>query len=185
MQKTELSPGGWGPYITGFPHWVSVLGTHLYQCNSWHCCERLCQVSVNIFEDSFNAFALLMGDLLSHLPTPCWMFSSFWSKTAWPSCSTLSVHPVSPQVSFLFPQIKNVLKGKHFADVEEVKQKNGRRTKRHQNRQAQKTWAVEKKSRSVVCIRWRVLWRWVKFKHVRINTQFLINKFQFWGYPLV
>ena len=31
------------------------------------------------------------------------------------------------------------------------------------------------------CIKWRVLWRWLKFKHVRINTQFLINKF--WGGP--
>ena len=29
--------------------------------------------------------------------------------------------------------MKKVLKGKHFADVEEVKQKNGRSPKRHQN----------------------------------------------------
>ena len=35
-------------------------------------------------------------------------------------------------------QDESVLKGKLFADVEEVKQKNGRSTKRHQNRQVQK-----------------------------------------------
>ena len=39
---------------------------------------------------------------------------------------------------FLFPWIKKVLKGKGFANVEEVKQKKGRSTKRHQNRQVQK-----------------------------------------------
>ena len=33
------------------------------------------------------------------------------------------------------------------------------------------------------CIKWRVLWRWVKLKHVRINTQFFINKFWDFGGP--
>ena len=28
---------------------MSVLGTHLYQCASWRCCERLCSASVNFF----------------------------------------------------------------------------------------------------------------------------------------
>ena len=32
-------------------------------------------------------------------------------------------------------------------------------------------------------IKWRVLWRWLKFKHIRINTQFFTNKFQFFGGP--
>ena len=46
---------------------------------------------------------------------------------------------------FLFPWMKKFLKVEHFSDVEEVKQKNGRSTKRHQNRQVQKlSWAVEK-----------------------------------------
>ena len=61
--------------------------------------------------------------------------------------------PYSPDLTpsdfFLFPQMKKVLKGQCFA-VEEVKQtnkQNGKSTKRHQNRQAQKLfWAVEKKS---------------------------------------
>ena len=46
----------------------------------------------------------------------------------------------------LFPQMKQSLKGKHVADVEEVKQKNGKSTKRHQNRQVQRLfWVVGKR----------------------------------------
>ena len=30
------------------------------------------------------------------------------------------------------------------------------------------------------CIKWRVLWRWLKFKHVSVTTQFFMNKF--WGF---
>ena len=53
-QKSELSSGGWAPYSTGFPHYVSVLGTHLYQCASWCCCERLRSASVNLFRKVFQ-----------------------------------------------------------------------------------------------------------------------------------
>ena len=35
------------------------------------------------------------------------------------------------------------------------------------------------------CIKWRVLWRWLKLKHVRINTQFLLINFWGFGSPLV
>ena len=37
-----------------------------------------------------------------------------------------------PKQLFLFPWMKKILKGKHFADVDEVKTKNRRSTKRHQ-----------------------------------------------------
>ena len=37
--------------------YVSVLGTHLCQCTSWHCCERLHLASVKLF-----------GRLSMHLP---------------------------------------------------------------------------------------------------------------------
>ena len=39
---------------------------------------------------------------------------------------------LTPRDFFLFPWMKKVLEGKHFADVEEVKQKMTS-TKRHQN----------------------------------------------------
>ena len=58
------------PCSTGFPHELSVLATHLYQCSSWCYCEKLSSASVDFFEDSFNAFAhFMMADLLEHLPT--------------------------------------------------------------------------------------------------------------------
>ena len=54
------------------------------------------------FEDSFNMFAhFMMGDLQVHLPTLCWLFSSFWPKAAWPPCPTLSIHSILPQWLFL------------------------------------------------------------------------------------
>ena len=108
---------------TGFPHFMSVLGTHLYQCTSQHCCERLCSTSVN-FLKTLNMFAdFVMGDLRAYLPTPRWVLSGFWPKTAWPQFPTFPVHLILPWVTFLFPQMKKVLKGKCFGDVEEVKQK--------------------------------------------------------------
>ena len=84
-KKLELSSGDQAPCGTGFPFYLSVLGTHLYQCTSWPCFERLHLASVNFFEDSFNTFAhLMMDDLWAHLPTLHWVFSSFWPKMAWP-----------------------------------------------------------------------------------------------------
>ena len=47
--------------------------------------------------------------------------------------------------------------------------KNDRWTHRQNPRVQKLFWAVE-------TIKWRVLWRCLKFKHVRINTKFLVNK---------
>ena len=68
----------------------------------------------------------MMGDLQVHLPTLCWVLSSFWPKTARPLCPILPIHQISPQLTFfcLFPpDEKKILKGKRLADVEEMKQK--------------------------------------------------------------
>ena len=95
------------------------------------------------FEDSFACF--MKGDLWAHLPTPCWVFSRFWQNMSGSRCSALSVHPVSPQVAFLWFLGWKVTAGKCFADVEEVKQKNSRSTKRQQNQWVQNLfWAVGK-----------------------------------------
>ena len=40
-KNPELYSGGQAHYSTGFLYLVSFLGTHLYQCTSWYCCERL------------------------------------------------------------------------------------------------------------------------------------------------
>ena len=65
-----------------------------------------------------------MRDLWAHLHTPHWMLSSFLTENG----MTLTPHPpylpdLDPKWHFLFPQMKKILKGKCFADVEEVKQK--------------------------------------------------------------
>ena len=125
-QKTELSSRGWAPCSTGFLHSVSVLGTHLYQCTSWCCCERLHLASVNFSEDSFNVFAhVMMGDLGVHVPTPHWVFSSFWPKMAWSPCPHSLYSPnLAPRGIYCFPRLKKkVLKGKCFANMEKVRLK--------------------------------------------------------------
>ena len=167
---------------------MSILGNHLYQCSSWHCCKRLCLASVNFFEDSFNVFAhVMMGDLWVCLLAPCWVFSSFGPKTAWPSGPNLPIHPILPwETFFCSPEWKSpeieifcwCRRGETKKMAEALKVV-------HQNQWVQKLFgAVEKISRLVYCIKWRVLWRWLKFKHVQINTQLFMNKFQFWGVPL-
>ena len=65
-------------------------------------------------EHCYNTFAhFMMADLQAHLPTPHWVFSSFWPKTAWPLCPTLPIHQISPGANFfcLFPQMKKSSKG--------------------------------------------------------------------------
>ena len=105
---------------------MSILGTHLYQCTSWHCYDRLFGFRDFFLNDFFNAFAhFIFGDLWAYLSTTHWVFSSFWPKMAWPPCLTLTIYLISSWVTFFhFPKWKKVLKGKCFADVEQVKQKN-------------------------------------------------------------
>ena len=62
----------------------------------------------------------------------------FLTKNGMTPCPTLPIHLISPLERFLFFWMKKVLKGKSFADVEEVKQKTAE-AKRHQNWQVQKT----------------------------------------------
>ena len=64
------------------------------------------------FGDSCNAFAhFMMGDLWAFLPTLCWVFTSFWTKMAWPPCPTLPIHPISLWVIFFPPDEKMSSKG--------------------------------------------------------------------------
>ena len=122
------------------PQLASALGTHLYQCTSWHCCERLCSALVKFFEDSFNSVAhFMMGDLWAHLPTPCWVSGSFWPKMAWLHAPSYLFTWSAPRVMFsLFPQLKKSPHWEMFCQCGRGETKNGRSTKRHQSRQVQK-----------------------------------------------
>ena len=110
----ELSSGGWAPCSTGFPHYVSVLGTRLYQYASWHFCERLCSASEFFFKNSFSIFVhFVMGDLQAHLPTQHWLVSSFWPKKG---MTPIPHPPYSPDLTsgdyfFLCPRWKKSSKG--------------------------------------------------------------------------
>ena len=93
--------------------------------------------------------------------------------------------PYSPDLTLkdfvCFPRWKKSPKGNVLPMWKRWNKKKGRSTKRHQNVWVPKLfWTVEKTSQEVYRIRCRVLLRWLTFKHVKINTQFFINKF--WGF---
>ena len=85
------------------------------------------------FEDSFQCcYSFHDGWFTSALAHTKLSVQQLLTKT------TFLNHPaLPPQIHPILPQAK-VLKGNCFADMEEVKQKNDRNTKRHQNQQVQK-----------------------------------------------
>ena len=91
-----------GPCSTGIPHEVSVLGTHLYQCTSWCCCERLFLSSV-IFLNFLNAVPIsswvIYKITCSHLIECSAVFDQ---KCHDPLCPTLTTHLISPWAKFFF-----------------------------------------------------------------------------------
>ena len=88
--------------------------------------------------------------------------------------------PYSPDLTpsdfFLFPQMKRVLKGKSFTNVKEMKQKMAEALKGIEVDEFKNCFDQWKRCLSR-CIKWRVLWRWLRFKHVGISIQFFIKKF--------
>ena len=124
-QKTlELSSGGRAPCRRVFPSQVSVQGTHLDQCICWPCCKKLHSASVNFFKKFFQCVCPFHDGQFTSAPAHTTVsVQQFWPNTTWPLGPTLPIHLISPRATFLFPRMKKVLKGKHFANVEEVKQK--------------------------------------------------------------
>ena len=145
-----------GPLSSGFPCWVGVLGTHLYQCASWWCCERLHSASVNFFEEFFNAFVhFMVGDLQDSPDHTTQGVQQFLTKNVWLPCSTLPIHLIAHWATFfvaVFPGEKRPHR-EMFCWWGRGETKNGRNTKRHQNQQGQTLfWAVGKTSQWVYCI---------------------------------
>ena len=163
---------------------MNALGTHLhlYQCISWCYRESLNLALVNFLKTQ----RVCPSHKIWFMSELCWVFGSFWPKTALPLCPTLPIHSFWLQETFfllLFPRRKSPQRGM-FCQRGRGKTKNGRNTKRHQNWWIQKLfWTVEKVS-IVYCMKWRVLWKWLKFKHLWINKQIFVNKFWvIWGPP--
>ena len=78
---------------------------------------------MNLFKDSFNTFAHFTIDDFTNAPAHTVLsVQQFLTKNA---MIPMSHPPYLPDLAlgnfFLFPHMKNVLKGKNFANVEEVK----------------------------------------------------------------
>ena len=167
---------------------MSVLGSHLYQCTSWHCCERLHWLQWIFCEDSSTCLSISWWVIYEcTCPHRAECSGVFHQKQHEP----MSHLPYSPDLTpgdccmfiylfvfVLFPSMKKVLKRKSFANVEEVKEKSRKSTKTHQNQLVQKLfWAVEKNLNRCTTSNGKYFEGDWCLKHVRINTQFFINKF--------
>ena len=95
---------------------------------------------------SMHTFTHFMrGDLWAHLPTPCWVFSSFRPKTSWSPFPTLLIYPFLPQVTCsCLPWWKSPQR-ETFSPCGRGEKRNSWRTERRQNRWVQKLfWVVGK-----------------------------------------
>ena len=118
----------------------------LYQGTSWHCCERLHWVSVNLFVTGLPITWWVNYEHTCSHGAEC--SARFDKKTPGSLCPTLPVHPILSWVTFfLFPWMKtSPQREKGFAHVEEVEKKPPKpKTAEALNREVQKVfWAVEK-----------------------------------------
>ena len=125
---------------------MSVLGTHLYQCTSWSCCERLRLASVNFLK----TLSMPLPILWWFTSTPAYIvlrIQQFWTENQYDPHAPPSLFTRSLQVTFFcFPRWKNFLKGKCFADVEEVKQKKWQKHQKTSKSTSAKIRTVEKTS---------------------------------------
>ena len=122
---------------------MSVLGTHLYQCSSWRCVTGCIRPYWTFLKTLSKCLPISWWEIYECTCPYCTESSAVFDQTwhdprAPPSLFTWSC----PErlFFFLFFWMKKVLKGKPFADVEEVLKK-GRSTKRHQNKQVQ-LWII-------------------------------------------
>ena len=143
----EISTGGHDHCSIGFLCYVSVLGTHLFECACWHCCERLHFVSVNFFLRLFQCVCPFHDGWLSSVSAHQELsVQKFLTKKSKIRCTSLHIHPILSQATFFCafsPRGKKSLKGTS-CQLEKVKQRTVKALKRHQNWQVKKLfWAME------------------------------------------
>ena len=165
---------------------MSVLGTHLRQCTNWCFCERLCLASVNFFLKILNVFVyFMMGDMNApgHSALCSTVFDQKWHGHHASPSLFIRFHP-KQHFFCLFPWTKKSSKWNSLL----VWKRGNEKWQKHYKASkltSSKTVLNPKLKKSLDrCIASnRVLWRWLKFKHIRINTQLFINKFCFLGGP--
>jgi len=83
-------------------------------------CVMLCEENIPNCGDQVSGFCIMT----MLLPTQHWVCGSFSRKTGWQQLCTPPCSPdLAPRDFFLFPRMKIDLKGKHFQNVEEVREK--------------------------------------------------------------
>ena len=78
---------------------------------------------MNFFQDSQHVWSLHDGWFTSASANTKLSVQQFLTKNEMTPVPTLPIHPILSWAIFLFPPMKNILKGKCFAHMEEVKQK--------------------------------------------------------------
>ena len=110
--------------------------------------------------------------IYEHLPTPCWVFSIFWSKTSWPSCPNLFIHPILSQWHFLFSWMKKKsLQWKTFFWCGRGKTKMAETLKGIKINKFKNCFEQWKKVLIVVLHQMEITLKVTEVKHVRINTE--------------
>ena len=126
---------------------MSVLGTHLYQYSSWHCCERLHLASVNIVWRLFQCFCPFHDGWFRSTRAEC---PAVFDQSRTPVYNPPHSHDLAQRDSFVSLDKKKSSKG-NVLPVWKRWNKKGRSTKRHQNKQVQKLFkAVEKSLRKYI-----------------------------------
>ena len=141
--QMELFFGQWSPCSMGLPCLIRVLETHLYQCSSLCCCERLHSALVNFFWRFFEHFCPFHdGWLVSAFAHTTLSIQQFLTKNG---MAPMLYPPCSPDITlnaflFCFSNKKSPQKGK-VCHCGRGEPKNGRGTKRWVQHLF---WAVEK-----------------------------------------
>ena len=120
-ETLRLSSGGQASCSTGFPHYVSVSRNPPV---SVYWLELLWEAVFSFSECILKTLSThLPVSLPAHLPTPCWVFSSFDQKRhdSWAPPSLLTQSHPSDAFVCLFPWMKKALKRKHFDALKGIK----------------------------------------------------------------
>ena len=131
----------------GFLSLGSVLKTHLYQCISWHCCERLLLALVNSFWRLFRFLCSFLDEWFTECTCPHHAErSTVFNRKGHDPCAPPSLFMRSlPRRTFCYlPWWKSPQRETFYRCVK-GETKNGRSTERLQNRQVQACFEQWKK----------------------------------------
>ena len=154
---------------------MGLLGAHLYQCTSCHCCERLCLTLVHFFLRLFQGIFPFHDEWFMSTPAHTDLsVQQFLTKNSMTPCDPPSLFTQScPPWLCLFVSLdeKNSQR-ETFCQCGRGEQKMAEALKGNKINEFKYCFELLKAHLNR-CIQQRVLWRWLMFKLVRINTQFL------------